>query len=83
MIRVAEFLVDGVRVTAMLAMLAAVVVYRRGVSPWLPARCRYQPTCSAYAYEAIWRYGPIRGGWKAVSRVARCHPWSPGGWDLP
>lgn len=55
--------------------------YRRVVSPLLPPRCRFTPTCSAYAITAIERYGVIRGGWLAVKRIARCHPWNPGGAD--
>lgn len=62
-------------------LLALVRVYRRGVSPLLPPRCRFYPTCSAYAQEALERHGPWRGGWLAVRRLLRCHPWHPGGYD--
>lgn len=77
------FLVDGVRAAATLSLLAAVWGYRRLVSPWLPASCRYRPTCSEYAIQAIQRHGPLRGAWRSARRIARCHPWSPGGWDPP
>ena len=50
--------------------------YRRHISPHTPATCRYRPTCSAYAEEAITRYGAIRGGWPATNRLLRCHPFS-------
>jgi putative membrane protein insertion efficiency factor len=55
--------------------------YRRAVSPLLGARCRFYPSCSAYALEAVQLHGAGRGGWLAVSRLARCHPFHPGGLD--
>jgi putative membrane protein insertion efficiency factor len=63
-------------------VLAPVQFYRRFVSPALPARCKYHPTCSAYAVEAVRRYGPFRGVVLAAWRVLRCNPWSHGGVDL-
>jgi putative membrane protein insertion efficiency factor len=55
--------------------------YQRLVSPLLPPACRFHPTCSAYAYEAVEEYGIARGVWLAVRRLARCHPFSRGGFD--
>lgn len=62
-------------------MLAALRFYKRAVSPLLPPACRYTPTCSDYAYEAVSRHGVLRGLWLAATRVARCHPLSRGGYD--
>lgn len=55
--------------------------YQLWISPLLPAACRYYPTCSAYAIEAIEKHGPISGTWMALRRIARCHPFRPGGYD--
>jgi uncharacterized protein len=61
--------------------LALLAFYKKAISPWLPRACRYEPTCSAYAREAIARYGLKRGSWLAVRRLVRCHPLRPGGFD--
>ena len=63
------------------ALLAAVGFYSRAISPALPPRCRFHPTCSAYAAEAIERHGAARGSWLAVRRILKCAPWHPGGVD--
>ncbi|GAB4304447.1 MAG: hypothetical protein Kow0097_01400 [Candidatus Bipolaricaulota bacterium] len=55
--------------------------YQRVVSPILPPRCRFHPSCSEYARQAVLRYGLLRGGWLALRRLARCGPWHPGGHD--
>ena len=60
---------------------APIVAYRRWVSPALPARCRFYPSCSAYALEAVRTHGAIRGIGLAVWRLLRCHPFHPGGFD--
>ena len=52
--------------------------YRKGISPNTPPSCRFNPTCSAYAYEAISKYGVVKGGWLAVKRIVRCHPFYKG-----
>ena len=58
-----------------------IIAYRRWISPALPARCRFYPSCSAYALEAIARHGALRGSALAVWRLLRCHPFHPGGYD--
>ena len=55
--------------------------YQRFLSPVLPASCRFYPSCSQYTLEAVTRYGLIRGGWLGLRRLARCHPFNPGGHD--
>jgi putative membrane protein insertion efficiency factor len=62
-------------------LLAPVRLYQRFISPGLPARCRYHPSCSAYAVEAVREYGVLRGAVLAAWRVLRCNPWSAGGLD--
>ena len=62
-------------------LLLIVRFYRCCISPLLPPSCRYYPTCSAYAMEAIERYGAWRGGWMALRRILRCHPFHRGGYD--
>lgn len=55
--------------------------YQLLISPLLPASCRYLPSCSAYAAEALALHGPFRGGWLALRRILRCHPWGGSGFD--
>lgn len=61
--------------------VALVEAYRRWLSPLTGRHCRYEPTCSEYAAGALGRFGLLRGSWLALARVARCHPWAPGGFD--
>ncbi len=61
--------------------IALVRFYRYAISPMLGRNCRFHPTCSEYAIEAIERHGALRGGWMALRRVGRCHPFNPGGYD--
>ncbi len=63
------------------AALFAIDFYRAAVSPFLPPSCRFTPTCSCYAREAIERHGPGRGAWMGLKRILRCHPHNPGGYD--
>ncbi len=61
--------------------LFAIRFYQRAISPALPPSCRFYPTCSEYTYQAIEKYGLIKGGWLGIKRLSRCHPWNPGGYD--
>lgn len=62
-------------------MLGLIRLYQLTLSRALPPTCRFYPSCSHYSYESISRYGVWRGGWLAVKRIARCHPFNPGGYD--
>jgi uncharacterized protein len=62
-------------------LLALIRGYRLALSPWWGRQCRFTPSCSEYASEAIERHGSLEGSWLAVRRVGRCHPWCPGGYD--
>lgn len=62
-------------------LLWLVRFYQYAISPMLPPRCRYSPTCSQYAVEALQKYGAIKGSWLALKRISRCHPWGGSGHD--
>jgi putative membrane protein insertion efficiency factor len=62
-------------------VLALLRFYKRFISPILPPMCRFDPTCSVYAAQAVEKHGVMRGFWLAVRRVSRCHAFNPGGWD--
>ena len=63
------------------AIIGLIRFYKAGISPLLPPACRFTPTCSVYAVEAIERFGVLRGGWLALRRIGRCHPFCEGGHD--
>jgi putative membrane protein insertion efficiency factor len=61
--------------------LSLIRFYQKFVSPGLPSACRFYPSCSHYGYEAIAKYGLVKGGWMTMKRIGRCHPFHPGGYD--
>lgn len=77
----ARSVLAGVVAVPRLALIFMVRGYQVAVSPLLPAACRYHPTCSQYAVEALVRHGAVKGSWLAAKRIARCHPFRPGGYD--
>ena len=64
-----------------LPLLALAAIYQRLISPMIPPACRYWPSCSQYAREALLEHGPLIGAWLALRRLLRCHPWAAGGPD--
>ena len=62
-------------------LLGLIRFYQRAISPYFPPCCRYTPTCSQYALEAVKKYGPFKGGYLALRRILRCNPFHPGGYD--
>ena len=62
-------------------MLTFLTLYQIIISPFLPVSCRFKPTCSAYALQAVKKHGPFYGGWLTLKRVGKCHPWHDGGYD--
>ena len=64
-------------------LLKLIRFYQIFISPNLGRNCRFYPSCSRYSYQAIEKYGVIQGLWKGLKRILRCHPWYPGGVDLP
>lgn len=63
------------------ALIGLIRVYQYVISPLLGPRCRFWPTCSSYAVDALRLHGPFKGGWLALKRILKCHPWHPGGVD--
>ena len=64
-----------------LPLIAVVKFYQLCISPFTPPSCRFTPTCSQCAVEALRKYGPVKGGWLTLKRLARCHPWGGSGYD--
>ncbi len=64
-------------------LIGAARCYQWLLSPLLGERCRFQPTCSEYFLHSVHKHGALRGGWRGLRRIARCHPWHPGGYDPP
>ena len=62
-------------------LILPIKFYQKCISPFTPPMCRFQPTCSHYAVEAIRKHGPFKGFWLAVKRILRCHPWGGSGYD--
>lgn len=74
-------MLNGSKKLAALPLLGVVRFYQYCISPFTPPACRYTPTCSQYAVEALRKHGPLKGSWLTIRRLARCHPWGGSGYD--
>ena len=72
---------NGINQALIWVLTGLIRIYQGAISPYLPNSCRYSPTCSAYAVQALRKYGPWKGGWLALRRIGRCHPWGGSGYD--
>jgi putative membrane protein insertion efficiency factor len=69
-------LLKGISSLLVIILLTPIRIYQKFISPFLPSSCRYTPTCSAYAAQALQKHGPIKGSYLAIVRILNCHPWS-------
>ena len=72
----------ALRFTVQSLLIGLLRAYQWGISPFMGSRCRFYPSCSHYAVEALQRFGPIKGSWLVLRRLGKCHPWHPGGVDM-
>jgi putative membrane protein insertion efficiency factor len=78
-----QLLVSGAGRAAAWWLVGMVRLYQWTISPLLGRRCRFTPSCSEYMIQAVHKYGALRGVWRGLLRICRCHPWHPGGFDPP
>lgn len=76
-----EKVMKSIRQIIVQPILGLIWLYQKSLSPFMAVNCRFEPTCSAYAEEALSEYGGFKGGWLALRRIARCHPWGGTGYD--
>ena len=81
MMKVLKAIIHGVSWVLVSLLLLPIWIYQKAISPYTPPSCRFTPTCSAYARQALLKYGPFKGLWLAIKRIARCHPWGGSGYD--
>lgn len=74
-------LIQGLKYLISQFLILLFTIYKYSISPMLPKACRYTPTCSTYAIEAVKKHGPFKGFWLAIKRIASCHPWGGHGYD--
>ena len=79
--KVVRYMLRGLRSAVVWLMLLPVRFYQKCISPFTPPSCRFTPTCSEYARQALIKHGPLKGTWLAVRRILSCHPWGGSGYD--
>ena len=81
MMKVLKAIIHGVSWVLVSLLLLPIWFYQKAISPYTPPSCRFTPTCSEYARQALLKHGPIKGWWLAIKRISRCHPWGGSGYD--
>lgn len=81
MMKVLKAIIHGVSWALVSILLLPIWFYQKVISPYTPPSCRFTPTCSEYARQALIKHGPIKGLWLAIKRISRCHPWGDSGYD--
>ncbi|MBR5039411.1 MAG: membrane protein insertion efficiency factor YidD [Prevotella sp.] len=79
--KVLKAIIHGVSWVLVSLLLLPIWIYQKAISPYTPPSCRFTPTCSEYAKQALKKHGPIKGLWLAIKRISRCHPWGGSGYD--
>ena len=81
MMKVLKAIIHGISWVLVTILLLPIWIYHKAISPYTPPSCRFTPTCSEYARQALLKHGPIKGLWLAIKRISRCHPWGGSGYD--
>ena len=81
MMKVLKAIIHGISWVLVSLLLPPIWFYQKAISPYTPPSCRFTPTCSEYARQALLKHGPIKGLWLAIKRISRCHPWGGSGYD--
>jgi len=79
--KVLKAIIHGISWVLVTILLLPIWIYQKAISPYTPPSCRFTPTCSEYARQALLKHGPIKGLWLAIKRISRCHPWGGSGYD--
>ena len=81
MMKVLKAIIHGISWVLVTILLLPIWIYQKAISPYTPPSCRFTPTCSEYARQALLKHGPIKGLWLAIKRISRCPPWGGSGYD--
>lgn len=81
MMKVLKAIIHGISWVLVTILLLPIWIYQKAISPYTPPSCRFTPTCSEYARQALLKHGPIKGLWLTIKRISRCHPWGGSGYD--